>query len=55
MAEQTSHSRTLNYGLDSDILDRVKGAATATAKVDRQELKGKGQAVDEVTGQWVLP
>jgi hypothetical protein len=51
MAEQTSHSRTLNYALDDKILDRVKGAATATAKVDRQELTGKVEAIDEATGQ----
>ena len=47
----TTTARSLNYGLDSTILDRVKGAAEATAKVDRQELTGKVEAIDEATGQ----
>jgi len=47
----TTTARSLNYGLDSTILDRVKGAATATAKVERQELTGKVEAIDKATGQ----
>ena len=47
----TTTARSLNYGLDSTILDRVKGAAEATAKVDRQELTGKVDAIDEATDQ----
>ena len=49
MAEQKPTARTLNYGLDSGILDRVKGASTATAKIARQEMSGKAKAVDVAT------
>ena len=49
MAEQTPTARTLNYGLGKDILERVKGATTAEAKISRQELTGKVGAVNQAT------